>query len=84
MHQESNVMNFDSPVKPLTTGVIGSIIVAIGDFFRWYQQNLPDINNWLIHIAQLGGVVMMVYSVMILRRNWKTGKNTKNPLEKAE
>ncbi len=84
MHRESNVMNFDSPVKPITTGVIGSIIVGIADALKWYQANLPIINDWLIHVAQLGGVVIMVYSVMILRRNWKTGKNTKNPLEKQE
>ena len=61
---------------------MGSAIISwLVGAFQWYAVNMPQITQWLLHIAQIGGLVIMVYSILILRRNWKSGKsNSTDPL----
>lgn len=70
------------PAQQLTNGeaVRTGIAGALASVATWYAGNLETINQWLVHVAQLGGLVIMFYSILILRRNWKNGKNSSNPL----
>jgi hypothetical protein len=72
-------MNQTETVKTGTMGLGASFFTWLVGAFKWYAGNLQTITDWLVHIAQLGGMVVMVLSVMILWRNWKTGKNSANP-----
>ncbi len=74
----------ESPIKPAATGLIGSLLVWLADAAKWYANNLDDITKWYIHIAQIAGLVIAYYSIKILHRNLKTGRNSKNPLEQPK
>ena len=65
----------ESTIKHGFMGLGSAIISWLVGACQWYATNMPQITQWLLHIAQIGGIVIMVYSILILRRNWKSGKN---------
>ncbi len=57
-------------------GLFASIATWLLGALRWYVENMPLITQWVVHIVQLGGVVIMIYTILILRRNWKKGSQS--------
>lgn len=63
------------------TGFIASILAWLLGAAQWYVANLPSITSWLMHLAQIGGLIIVWLSIRILRRNLKNGKNSIDPLK---
>lgn len=70
------------PIEPSSTtstlatsgvGLFASVVTWLLGAMRWYVENMPLITQWVVHIVQLGGVVIMIYTILILRRNYKKG-----------
>lgn len=78
--QEDHITH--SPAFPAVTGILGAVVVVVSDWLRLYLQSIPTIDIVLIHLAKLGGVVITFYSILILHRNWKTGRNSIDPTQK--
>lgn len=66
-------MTNQDAVRTGSVGVIASMFTWLIGVVNWYSFHLRDINDWLVHLAQLGGLVVVFLSIMILRRNWKNG-----------
>jgi hypothetical protein len=65
--------------KAAGTGIIASIGTWVLGAIKWYAHNLPMLTEWLVHFAQIGGLVIVILSIRILRRNIKNGKNSIDP-----
>lgn len=63
------------------TGMIASMMTWMLGAIKWYSVNLPDITAWMVHIAQIGGLVIVWLSIKILLRNLKNGSNSIDPTE---
>lgn len=72
----------DDALKHGCTGVLASIFTWMLGALEWYSSHLNTITGWVVHVAQIGGLVIMFYSYRILRRNWKTGSSSRNPFDK--
>ena len=57
-------------------GLFASIVTWLLGAFQWYVEHMPLITQWVVHLVQLGGVVIMIYTILILRRNWKSGSKS--------
>jgi hypothetical protein len=71
--------NQHSPVIPALTGMFGAFLVLLSNWVRWYMHVIPSLDLILIHLAKVGGLVITFYSIRILHRNWRTGKNSIDP-----
>jgi hypothetical protein len=65
--------------KAAGTGIIASVGTWLIGAVKWYAVNLPILTEWLVHFAQIGGLVIVILSIRILRRNLRTGKNSIDP-----
>lgn len=74
-------MSTSDTIKTGSLGLSASGFTWLAGIIGWYSTHLNEINAWLIHVAQLGGIVVMIYTILILRRNWKNGSNSRNPLD---
>lgn len=62
------------------TGLFASVITWMLGAFEWYSMNIPALTEWLTHLAQIGGLVIVVLSIRILRRNLKNGSYSIDPI----
>ena len=68
----------------LRTGITGLAVATVSGVVNWYSEHLAYLNQWLLHITQVGGFVVTVYTVMILRRNWNKGSSSRNVLQSLD
>jgi hypothetical protein len=74
-------MSTSDTVKTGAVGLLASAFTWVAGAFNWYTLNLHVLNDWIVHIAQLGGLVVLYFSIRILRRNWTKGINSIKPLD---
>lgn len=67
-----------------TTGIFASLATWVIGAVKWYATNLPILTEWLVHLAQIGGLVIVWLSIRILRRNLRNGNNSIDPKEKLK
>jgi hypothetical protein len=62
-------MSNQDTIKIGGVGIFASIGTWFLGAFKWYTTHMPEIGTWITHIAQIGGLFVIYYSIRNLRRN---------------
>ncbi len=61
-------------------GITGVVLAWVSPYLIDLMEYLPsDVNGWLTTVAQIGGLILLFFSIMIKINKWKEiRKNKKN------
>jgi len=71
-------MTSHETLKTASTGLFASIFTWFLGAIKWYAGHLQSITDVLVHVAQIGGLVVIALTI---RKLWREGKSEKKSMD---